>query len=90
MVATWLCYVLSVICSETTLVTFLNNGVYSAAEGIQKLAGKEHPVNIMRDGFEGSAEFLGFDRKVGLLAYQLMDLSTSYYGMFKLTLKPDA
>jgi hypothetical protein len=44
----------------------------------------------MRDGFEGSAEFLGFDRKVGLLAYQLVDLSTSYYGMFKLTLKPDA
>jgi hypothetical protein len=37
----------------------------------------------MRDGFEGSAEFLGFDRKVGLLAYQLVDLSTSYYhGMF--------
>ena len=70
--------------------TLVLNGVSSAAEGIQKLAGKEHAVNFMRDGFEGSAEFLGFDRKVGLLAYQLVDLSTSYYGMFKLSLKPDA
>nr|WP_312178202.1 DUF4225 domain-containing protein [Pseudescherichia sp.] len=27
---------------------------------------------------------------MGLLAYQLVELSTSYYDMFKLTLKPDA
>lgn len=70
--------------------TLVLNGVSSAAESVQKLAGKVSPINFMRDGFEGSAEFLGFDRKVGLLAYQMVDLSTSYYGMFKLTLKPDA
>ncbi len=33
--------------------TLVLNGVSSAAEGIQKLAGEEHPSNFMRDGFQG-------------------------------------
>lgn len=66
------------------------NGISSATESIQKLYGAQEPVNFMRDGYENTAEFLGFDKKVGTLAYQLVDLTTSYYGIFKLTVKPDA
>ncbi|MCK1969158.1 DUF4225 domain-containing protein [Franconibacter sp. IITDAS19] len=69
--------------------TLFLNGASSAAENIQKLVGAENPSNIIRDAYENSARFLGFDRRIGLLAYQLVDLSTSYYGLFKLTLKPD-
>ena len=36
------------------------------------------------------ADFLGFDQRLGLLAYQVVDLTTSYYGIFKLSLKPEA
>lgn len=41
--------VLSIIAGATLVL----NGVSSAAEGIQKLAGEEHPNNFMRDGFQG-------------------------------------
>ncbi|ELQ7070393.1 DUF4225 domain-containing protein [Salmonella enterica] len=66
------------------------NGISSATESIQKLYGVQRPVNFMKDAYKNTAEFLGFDKKVGLLAYQLVDLTTSYYGVFKLTVKPDA
>lgn len=69
--------------------TLFLNGASSVAEGIQKLSGADNPSNLMRDAYENSAQFLGFDRRVGLLAYQFVDLATSYYGIFKLTLKPD-
>ncbi|AEG95191.1 DUF4225 domain-containing protein [Klebsiella aerogenes] len=69
--------------------TLFLNGVSSVAEGVQKLSGSDNPSNLMRDAYENSAQFLGFDRKLGLLAYQFVDLATSYYGLFKLTLKPD-
>nr|WP_167518593.1 DUF4225 domain-containing protein [Kosakonia arachidis] len=69
--------------------TLFLNGTSSVAEGIQKLSGSDNPSNLMRDTYENSAQFLGFDRRVGLLAYQLVDLTTSYYGIFKFTLKPD-
>lgn len=69
--------------------TLILNGTSSALEGVQKIAGVEKPINFMRDAYENSAEFLGFDPRLGLLAYQFVDLTTSYYGMFKLTLKPD-
>lgn len=37
------------------------------------------------------AESLGFNKRSGLLTYQVVDLTTSYYyDLFKLTLKPEA
>ncbi|PIJ45279.1 hypothetical protein BOM24_03690 [Tatumella sp. OPLPL6] len=32
----------------------------------------------MRECYEDIAEFLGFDKRIGLLSYQLIDLTTSY------------
>ncbi|PKH21425.1 hypothetical protein CIG19_16630 [Enterobacterales bacterium CwR94] len=66
------------------------NGVGSAIEGLDKITGATHPLNPVSEGYEYIAEFLGFDKQLGLLAYQVVDLTTSYYGIFKLTLKPEA
>lgn len=66
------------------------NGVGSGIEGISKLREVQNPANPVRDAYEDVAEFLGFDQRLGLLAYQVVDLTTSYYGIFKLTLKPEA
>lgn len=71
-------------------VTLVANGLSNTIENLEKLAGFDHPKNYTRDLFEDSAQFLGFDKRVGLLAYQAVDFSTSYYGMLKLTLKPQA
>lgn len=65
------------------------NGVGSAIENIQKLGNAQHPVNFVQRAYEDTASFLGFDRKIGFLAYQAVDLTTSFYGIFKLSLKPD-
>lgn len=71
-------------------VNIFANGTASLIENYQKLTGKEKPYNFMRNGYEDVAQFLGFDRRVGTLAYQVTDLSTAYYGILKLTLKPEA
>lgn len=61
--------------------------VFHGAGTIRENLGKE---NFAVNAYENTASFLGFDKKVGLLAYQAVDLSTSLYGAFKLTLKPEA
>ena len=66
------------------------NGLDAAAENIFKLKGNSDAVGFMKQGYMGTAEFLGFDRKVGLIAYHSVDMGTSLYGIFKLNLKPDA
>jgi len=66
------------------------NGLSSTFESYQKLTGDANPTNFMRDTHEDVAEFLGFDRRVGTLSYQITDLSTAYYGIIKLSLKPEA
>nr|WP_257788823.1 DUF4225 domain-containing protein [Pantoea alhagi] len=66
------------------------NGAGSAIEGIDKLRGVPDPSNPVREAYEDTAEFFGFDQRLGLLAYQVVDLTTSYYRVLKLSLKPEA
>lgn len=68
----------------------ITNGAGAMAESIDKLRGVPNPSNPVKEAYEDSAEFLGFDRRLGLLTYQVVDLTTSYYGIVKLTLKPEA
>ena len=71
-------------------VNLVLNGASSAYEGLQKLQGKSDNEGFMKVAYMDVAEFLGFDRKLGMLAYQAVDLSTSYYGILKLSLKPES
>lgn len=67
------------------------SGVDALTENAAKLFfGEREYVGFMKKGYMGVAEFLGFDRKVGLIGYHSVDMTTSLYGIFKLTLKPDA
>ncbi|MFT8209628.1 MAG: DUF4225 domain-containing protein [Symbiopectobacterium sp.] len=68
----------------------LLNGASSAKESFDHLLGNDNAVGFMKSGYIKTAEFLGFDKKSGLLAYHSVDLVTSFYGIVKLTLKPDA
>ena len=71
-------------------VNLVLNGASSAFEGLQKFQGKSDAEGFMKVAYMDAAEFLGFDRKLGMLAYQTADLSTSYYGILKLSLKPES
>jgi Protein of unknown function (DUF4225) len=66
------------------------NGASSISEGVQRLRGNKNATGFMQDAYMGTAEFFGFERKTGMLAYYTADLTTSFYGVIKLSLKPDA
>lgn len=46
--------------------------------------------NFVRDGYEDTAFFFGFDKSVGTLAYNTVNLSTSLYGLARSTLNPES
>ncbi|MEN4978002.1 DUF4225 domain-containing protein [Erwinia billingiae] len=66
------------------------SGAGSTIESAEKLLGRANPTNFMRNAYEDAAEFMGFDKRLGFLAYQAVDFTTSYYGVLKLSLKPEA
>lgn len=43
-----------------------------------------------KQGYVATAEFLGFDQKVGQIAYSSMYLALSVYGIVRLVQKPEA
>lgn len=48
------------------------------------------PEGFLKDKYIQTAEFMDFDGNTGRLAYSYMDLALSGYGLFKLTLRPQA
>lgn len=44
----------------------------------------------MQNGYVATAEFLGFDKKAGVLVYNFMSIGLSGYGMARMVLKPDS
>ena len=62
------------------------NGIVESA--IKLKTGRNDATRPLKKTYIGGAEFFGFDQKVGEMAYTVMDLSLSAYGMFRLSLKP--
>ncbi|WP_416348338.1 DUF4225 domain-containing protein [Klebsiella aerogenes] len=58
--------------------------------GFGAIAEKLDGVNFAEKYYEEASQFLGFSRELGKLSYQVVDLSTSFYGLAILTLKPEA
>lgn len=52
--------------------------------------GTDNNQGFLKDGYIATAEFLGFDSQIGILAYSSMDIVLSLYGMSRLILKPDS
>ncbi|HFN3634854.1 TPA: DUF4225 domain-containing protein [Klebsiella aerogenes] len=54
--------------------------------GFGTMAEKLDGVNFSEKYYEDASQFLGFSRGLGKLSHQVVDLSTSFYGLAKLTL----
>ncbi|WP_267431754.1 DUF4225 domain-containing protein [Erwinia psidii] len=52
--------------------------------------GVDDSQGFMKKAYIAGAEFLGFDQKTGELAYSIMDLGLSAYGMGRLIIKPES
>lgn len=63
--------------------TLVFHGASAVLAGIDKVSGVKYPQNIAQNTYESAAVFLGFDRKIGSLAYQGVDMAASMYGLFK-------
>jgi len=67
------------------------HGVNGIEEGIMNLAkDRNDQIGDIKKGYLLTARFLGFDNRVGNLAYSAMDLSLSGYGLLRVIMKPDA
>lgn len=64
------------------------NGIQEAA--VNLIDGKNDAEGFLKKKYIVTAEFLGFDSKVGMIAYSSMDMLLSIYGIFRLIKKPDA
>ncbi len=65
-------------------------GVNDLQESINDLKGKSNNTGFLKNGFIGTAEFLGFSPEVGRMAYHSVSIVLSGYGILRYTLKPDA
>ena len=66
------------------------SGLDSVSESIKKLKGDKEAVGFMKNAYMNGAEYLGFSRKQGLIAFHSIDAATSAYGALKLVAKPSA
>ncbi|CNH18607.1 putative inner membrane protein [Yersinia aldovae] len=65
------------------------SGASSVFENFIRLLGNEEYVGFMEKGYRVTAKFMGFDPKMGSMAYHFVDMASSLYGVFTLNLKPD-
>ena len=72
-------------------VMLVLHGLNGFQESVENLVyGKTDSVGLLKQGYVATAEFMGFDQKVGQLAYSSMDLALSLYGIVRLVQKPEA
>jgi Protein of unknown function (DUF4225) len=65
------------------------SGVSTASEKFIRLLGQNEYMGLMEKGYRVTAKFMGFEPKVGSLVYHSVDMASSIYGVFALSLKPD-
>lgn len=71
--------------------TIFLHGINSLQEVISNIKnGTDSSTGFMLNGYIATAEFLGFNKQVGALAYNFMSIGLSGYGMARMVLKPDA
>ncbi len=71
--------------------TMFMHGLNSFQEAFDNLEnGTNSSTGFLQGSYIATAEFLGFDKKIGALAYNFMSLGLSGYGMLRVVLKPDA
>lgn len=67
------------------------HGLNSIEEGIKNIkSGKSDQTGFFKQRYIATAEFIGFDKKIGAIAYSSVDVALSAYGLSRMVLKPDA
>lgn len=64
------------------------SGMSAGMQKIAHLLGNNDYVGFMEKSYISTAEFLGFNKKYGSMAYHSLDMTTSMYGIFALRFKP--
>ncbi len=72
----------------TLLVIHGLNGLQESATNLSQ--NRNDTTGFAKKGYIATAEFLGFDPKVGKIAYNVMDLSLSGYGVMRQVVKANA
>ncbi|EKN3565123.1 DUF4225 domain-containing protein [Yersinia enterocolitica] len=65
------------------------SGASTGAENFLRLLGDDEYTGVMEKGYRATAKFMGFEPKVGSMAYHAVDMASSLYGVVALSLKPD-
>lgn len=63
------------------------NGIEESVRNIK--TGKSDNTGFLKERYMSTAEFMGFDRKIGSLAYSSTDIVLSVYGLSRIVLRPD-
>lgn len=72
-------------------VTIFLHGINNVQEVIANIkSGTDSSTGFMLNRYVATAEFLGFDKKTGVLVYNFMSIGLSGYGMARMVLKPDS
>ncbi|MBK4724321.1 MULTISPECIES: DUF4225 domain-containing protein [Erwiniaceae] len=66
------------------------SGFSSGKESYSKLVGDDDQNDFLKDTYVRIAKFMGFDKKIGLTAYHSMEIISSAYGVFRMSLKSNA
>ncbi|AVF35359.1 hypothetical protein BV494_10615 [Rahnella sikkimica] len=68
----------------------ISTGVNTIEENWLEIMGHKNPVGHVREGFMQTAEFMGFEKKTGDVAFQTVDVISSLYALGALGLKPES
>ncbi|MCU5772140.1 DUF4225 domain-containing protein [Erwiniaceae bacterium BAC15a-03b] len=74
---------------ETASIIVLN-GSSTVIENMQKLMGDKEAEGFMKIAYIKTANYFGFSHSSGLIAYNAVDMATSFYGILSLSLRPEA
>lgn len=66
------------------------SGLSTARESYLKLRGDKDSSGFLKDAYVSAANFIGLDKKAGLTAYHSMEITSSAYGVFRVSLKSNA
>jgi hypothetical protein len=70
--------------------TIFLHGINGVEESLKNLINhNDNTMGFLQKRYIATAEFLGFDKKAGMMAYNLVGIGLSGYGMARLVLKPD-
>ncbi|UNK26844.1 DUF4225 domain-containing protein [Serratia plymuthica] len=70
------------------LILHGTNGIQESVKNIN--SGLNNNTGFLKNGYIATARFIGFDARIGAIAYSVADVALSAYGLARMILKPDS